>query len=653
MSAAGSASVSSIPTAGIFKQPILLRLVAVFIAYLIAGKLGQATTNIRSSNLGPVWPAYGVALAAFLAYGYRVWPAIAVSAFVVALAGSAPPLAALGQSIGATTASLTGALLLRRTDFDPFMSRLRDALRLIVIGAFGSSIISSSVGVTSLLVTGIQPYSGLGSAWLIYWLGDATGALLVTPLLFTASALLDVRSPTRLAQLAVLIVCSTAACIVVFGDLPFFPIRLHVLAFAVMPFVMWGAINFDVGGATVIVFLIAALATVLTGFGSGPFAANTPFINAALLDALFIILAVTGLTLAAVMVERKRVEGERERVVGEQQALEARLRLAAIVEASDDAIISTNIQGTIVSWNSAATRIFGYSRDEAIGQPFDMLIPPELRDERDAIITRLNAGERFVHFETRRVTKAGTYVSVGVTISALRDAAGVTIGMARIDRDISEQKRAEQALSSISGRLIEAQEHERTRIARELHDDIGQRLSLVAIELAHASAEATTKLQYDVSRIAEDVQALSHALHSSRVELLGLAPAVKTFCAQFAVQHEAVVDFQASDLPVRLPSDVSLCLYRVLQEALQNAAKHSRANRFEVKLWQQRQAIHAVVKDQGVGFDVKRAKEGTGIGLLSMTERVKLVSGSLSIDSQPGRGTTIHAEVPFAADRLG
>ena len=142
------------PTAKLVGQ-----IAAVFLAYFIAGKLGQATTNIRSSNLGPVWPAYGIALAAFLAYGSRVWPGITASAFLVAFSSAVSPLAAAGQAIGATVAALTGASLLRRiVDFNPSFSRLSDALGLVVLGAFGSSILSASIGMFSLYATGVQAY---------------------------------------------------------------------------------------------------------------------------------------------------------------------------------------------------------------------------------------------------------------------------------------------------------------------------------------------------------------------------------------------------------------------------------------------------------------------------------------------------------------
>ena len=318
---------------------LVVQIAAVFLAYFIAGKLGQATTNIRSSNLGPVWPAYGIALAAFLAYGSRVWPGIVASAFLVAFSSAVPPLAAAGQAIGATVAALTGASLLRRiVDFNPSLSRLSDALGLVVLGAFGSSLLSASIGMFSLYATGVQAYSGLGPAWLIYWLGDSTGVLLVTPLVFTLPSLFAIRSRARIVELAALLALLTLACLIVFGDLQLIPVRLHVMAFAVLPFVMWAAIDFGIGGASLSVFLVATVATLATAFGHGPFAAHSPFINAVLLDVLFAVLSVSGLALGAVIAERERAISDREQLIREQTAAEARLRLAShrrIVERCD------------------------------------------------------------------------------------------------------------------------------------------------------------------------------------------------------------------------------------------------------------------------------------------------------------------------------
>ena len=629
----------------------LVPLITVFLAYFIAGKLGQATTNIRSSNLGPVWPAYGIALASFLTYGYRVWPAVIVSAFVVALQGSVSSVAALGQAAGATLATMSGTFLLRRLPgFDISLSRLKDALAFIVIGAFGSALISSVIGVSSLYSTGVQAYAGLPSAWLIYWLGDSTGALLVTPLVATLPRL-RLGSRARLVEFAALLVLVTAACFAIFGQSPVLAIGLHVQAFAILPFVMWGAISFGVPGTAAAVFLIAGFATVLTAFGSGPFIGNTSFVNAVLLDVFFAVLSVSGFALAAVIAERERAKDEREQLLREQTAQEARLHLATIVESSDDAIWSQDLNGTILSWNASAQRMLGFDAAEVIGGPVTVIIPPEMRQEERNLVRQVGAGERIVHRETTRLTKTGERVDVSLTVSPLRDATGALIGVAKIARDTSEQRRAREALSAVNRRLIEAQEQERAKIARDLHDDIGQRLALLAFDIIASSPRGNSEaaeLQRKVSEIAKDVQAVSRNLHSARLDLLGLAPACRRFCQEFADQHKVAVRFDTHDVPRQIPSETALCLYRILQEALGNSAKHSGVREFEVRLWATPNDVNLTVRDQGAGFDVAETKASPGIGLVSMQERCKLVGGELSIESAPPRGTTIHGRVPLA-----
>ncbi len=283
-------------------------------------------------------------------------------------------------------------------------------------------------------------------------------------------------------------------------------------------------------GAALSVILIASIATILTAFGSGPFATSTPFVNAALLDVLFAVLAVSGLTLAAVITEREKAETHRD-----------------------------------------------------------------------------------------------------------------------------QHKRVGDALSSVNRKLIDAQEKERARIARELHDDIGQRLAMLTVKLtglALSSPESGSdrsqaiELQKFASSLAQDVQTLSHELHSSKVGILGAVTSMRLFCSEFAGQQGITIDFASEDLPQNLSSDISLCLYRILQEALHNAAKHSGGRQFGVRVWTTRRHVHLEVHDDGVGFDVQKARESAGLGLVSMEERVKLVSGELAIASTPERGTTIHARVP-------
>jgi PAS domain S-box-containing protein len=229
--------------------------------------------------------------------------------------------------------------------------------------------------------------------------------------------------------------------------------------------------------------------------------------------------------------------------------------------------------------------------------------------------------------------------------------------------DTTDQKLAQQALERVSGQLIEAQEKERSRIARDLHDDICQRLALLSVELATArrssndSREDMKKSLLDIqnhcSEIAGDVQSLSHQLHSSKLEYLGISAAIRGFCAELSNQHELSIEFSEEDVPAHLPKDVSLCLFRVAQEALHNAVKYSGVREFIVDLSVIESGVRLTVSDAGAGFDVEEAKKNRGLGLVSMQERIHLVRGRLSVESEPGAGTRIIVLVPGADENQG
>jgi PAS domain S-box-containing protein len=223
--------------------------------------------------------------------------------------------------------------------------------------------------------------------------------------------------------------------------------------------------------------------------------------------------------------------------------------------------------------------------------------------------------------------------------------------------DVTQRRLAEEALSSVSRRLIEAHEEERTWIARELHDDISQQIAILAVNLERVKrdlpASAATVSQRlgemgeHVSGLASDVQALSHRLHSSKLEYLGLTAAASSFCKELSEKQGVEIDFHSEGLLRDLPQEIALCLFRVLQEALQNALKHSGTRQFEVSLVRELKVIRLSVHDSGIGFNPEDAIDGHGLGLISMRERLNLVDGELSIDSLPQIGTTILACVPL------
>jgi len=205
-------------------------------------------------------------------------------------------------------------------------------------------------------------------------------------------------------------------------------------------------------------------------------------------------------------------------------------------------------------------------------------------------------------------------------------------------------------------KLIEAQEQERTLIGRELHDDISQKVALLAVNLQKlkdlSTFEKTASRQLDeicerLADLGSDIHALSHRLHSSKLEYLGLVAACKGFCRELSRQQNVEIHFQSQHVPKELPQEIALSLFRVLQEALQNAVKHSGVRRFEVSITGAPNEIHLSVHDSGLGFDLQEAMTGYGLGFASMKERMKLIDGHLSIDLKPQGGTTIHARAPL------
>jgi signal transduction histidine kinase len=233
-------------------------------------------------------------------------------------------------------------------------------------------------------------------------------------------------------------------------------------------------------------------------------------------------------------------------------------------------------------------------------------------------------------------------------------------GILILAEDITCRKQMEEALSDMSRKLIESQEQERARIGRELHDDIAQRLALLAIEIEQVQEcsekpsevrNRTHELVERTKEISSDIQSLSHELHSSAFELLGFEAGMRSWCRVFAERQKLQIAFESHNVP-QLPREISLCLFRILQEALQNAAKHSGAKQIEVKLVENSGEIHLTVSDSGKGFEVKAPGQSRGLGLTSMQERVRLVNGTIEIQSKPTSGTTVLVRVPFKSEHI-
>lgn len=235
--------------------------------------------------------------------------------------------------------------------------------------------------------------------------------------------------------------------------------------------------------------------------------------------------------------------------------------------------------------------------------------------------------------------------------------AGLLVSRVRRRRAEQSLRAARETLSSLNRRLIVAQEQERSRLARELHDDVCQQLALLALDLdrlgkslpeseEHARQEAR-ELSELARALTSHLGALAYQLHSSKLDVLGLGAAAAAFCKEVSTRTGMIVEFTHDNVPAKLPPDIALNLFRVLQESLSNATKHSGASECHVTLLARDGELRLEVRDEGKGFDTNAAATSSGLGLISMEERLNLVNGSISIDSTVGAGTMVRATVPL------
>jgi PAS domain S-box-containing protein len=333
--------------------------------------------------------------------------------------------------------------------------------------------------------------------------------------------------------------------------------------------------------------------------------------------------------------------------------------LNALQECPLAVTLTSAIDHRYIEVNNTFERASGWKRNEVIGRtPFDIDLWVDPSD-RIAFVKRLLSGGTVRNLDVHARLK-NREVWIGLGFATLIEINGETCVLSLISgitdsKAADETKHAEVTLSHMARRLIQAQDEERASAARELHDYV-DRLLLLSINLDRvrqnppASVSERKEQIADASRrvenLAMDIQTLSDRLHSSKLEYLGLAAAAASFCKELSNQKKVEIQFASERMPERLPQNVSLCLFRVLQGALQNALSHSGSQRVEVLLRGGGSGeVYLTVRDSGIGFDVDNAANEPRLGLAIMKERMKLVNGEFSVQSQRGRGTTVQARV--------
>ena len=373
-----------------------------------------------------------------------------------------------------------------------------------------------------------------------------------------------------------------------------------------------------------------------------------------IIGGIALILAEALLIFALVWQRARAIKAETERRKAEEAIRESEKRFRLVANTAPVMIWTAGTDRKCSYVNKTWLDFTGRAPEEELGDSWaGGLHPDDVRSSLQTYTEAFDRRESFeLHYRLRR--HDGEYRWVLDKGVPRFNPDGSFAGYIGSCIDITERKLAEEGLATIGRRLIEAQEQERTWIGRELHDDINQRLALLAFELDGGNQHSTEQLgevvrhtQERIIQISEDVQGLSHRLHSSKLEYFGLASAAGSFCKELSEQAKVEIQFNHSEIPRTLSKEASLCLFRVLQEALQNAVKHSGVRKFTVDLHGTAESIELTVADTGTGFEEHDAFTRHGLGLISMRERMQLVHGELSVKSKPGAGTTIRARAPL------
>jgi PAS domain S-box-containing protein len=654
--------------------------------YFGAAKLGL-TMAFVAEQVTTVWPATGIALAAVVLLGPAAWPAIALGAWLANVTVHEPLGTAAAIAVGNTLEALVGAWFLRRLGFRSSFERLRDVLGLIVFAAGISTTVSATIGVTSLCLSGVQPWSAFASLWSEWWIGDAMGDLVMAPLLLVWAS----RSPLRwergrVAEAVALCGALVAVSLVVFAG--WLGLEGYPLHYTVFPFVIWAALRLGQRGTATVTFIASSLAIWSTVSGSGPFVMGSAEASLVMLQLFMAIVAVAGLLLGAAITERDVAESRRARDYAQLELNEAGLRLA--LEAGRMNVWDWDLMSGMLRWSENLEPIHGLAPGSFAGTfaAFRDLVHPEDRTTVDEAIARAVEDHHDLDIEFRTRSPDGAVRWMARKGRVLRDGGGRPVRMIGVGMDITERKRLEDELRQRAQQLAAADRRKDeflAMLAHELRNPLAPMCN--ALELLHRRSADTAIVEHardlmqrqihHMVRLVDDLLDASR-ITSGKITLRRERVTLDTIVTSAVETTRPTFVSRRQDLVVSLPPEAvwleadATRLAEVVANLLENAAKYTEEGG-HVWLTAERMGDELVleVRDTGIGmspdvlahaFDLfsqgertlDRPESGLGIGLTLVRSLVELHGGRVRAESEGrGRGSvfTVSLPVPPAAEQ--
>lgn len=659
-------------------------------SYFVSGKIGLALAFVHA-NATAVWPPTGIALAALLLFGYRMWPAVMLGAFLVNWTTQGTGAASIGIAAGNTLEALIGAYLVNRfcrgrACFD----RTADTFKYALLASLPGPVASATIGVTVLSLCEVAAWHSFGPIWMTWLLGDIGGALVVAPVLILLSGIRAVRhSRWNVLEALLLLAAICAVGGTVFCESPPLVGTLgKPLGFVCLPLVVWAAFRFGSQGAATASILLAGIATWGTSNGQGPFATDSPNESLLYLQAFMAIMTVTALAVAAEVNEH--IEKQNRLRNAEEQS-------RMVVESALDAIVTIDEAGNVVDWNPSAESIFGWRRAEALGRPIAALVIPENMHrahwEGMENFSRTGQGQMINRrMQLSAVRKDGTEFPVELTVLPLRRLDGQWQFSAFL-RDISERKAHETAIEA-ANRTLDRRVQERTAqlelitkdlesfcytVSHDLRAPLRHILGFLDILKSESSGALSPKSSeclgyisesaHTMDRLIDDLLAFSRmgqaALNKAVVPPRPLIEALQPLLMEGCKGRD--IAWKIGNLP-DLYADPSM-LRQVFLNLISNALKFSASREqavVEVGAAELPGHDAIFVRDNGIGFDMKYADrifdpfhrlhstadyEGSGIGLAFTKRIVEKHGGKIWAQSEPGKGATFYVALPHGNNR--